>query len=314
LLAPLSLAVSRAHDMRVEKTFVYRLKVFEVGQLARAVESVLQHLGIEAATASFGITEDIADGSSVGRSITFSDLETICEPARQKFHFYWRQADRELYFMFHSLGQSFFSVKARSSEPSTIAEVRRSFEQVLSVVEATADELKDAYGGGDSETLEPLLKRIEALEQIVLAPTSRLRCFLSYRFTPANEIPALRINQFLTLLNVEVLSGSSYEPRQVSEKVLSKLRQPLDFILLLITADGESMWTRDEIGAALHRGIALVPLVEVGATLQPGLLADIEYVEFAPGHVGDGFLKLLEAVRFMREQKSGREPLKDEAG
>ena len=57
-----------------------------------------------------------------------------------------------------------------------------------------------------------------------------------------------------------------------------------------------------------------MPIVEVGATLQPGLFADIEYVEFAQGHVGDGFLKLLEAVHFIREQKSGQESLKDEAG
>ena len=300
--------------MKAQKTFVYRHKVFEVGQLARAVESVLQHLGIDSATATFGISESIADGTRVSRNIAFSDLETICEPARQHLNFYWRQADRDLWFIFAPRGQSFFSLETQSSELSIIAEVRRSFQQALSLVEATIDELKDASECGDRETMEPLLKRIEALEQIVLAPTSRLRCFLSYRFTAANEIPALGINQFLTLLNVEVLSGSSYEPRQVSEKVLSKLKQPLDFVVLLITADGESMWTRDEIGAALHRGIALVPIVEVGATLQPGLLADIEYVEFAQGHVGDGFLKLLEAVHFIREQKSGQESLKDEAG
>jgi hypothetical protein len=307
--------------MRIRKRSVYRRKVFEVGQLAHAVESVFQHLGIDAATADLHISEDIADGTSVCRKIAFSDLETICEPGRQYLHVLWLQIDsdfdrgnRRLSFSFIPYGHSLFTLDIESTEHSTIAEVRRSLQQALSLEEATADELDGAIEWRDSEMLEPLLKRIEALEQIVLAPTSRLRCFLSYRFTAANEIPALRINQFLTLLNVEVLSGSSYEPRQVSEKVLSKLKQPLDFIVLLITADGESMWTRDEIGAALHRGIALVPLVEVGAKLQPGLLADIEYVEFAPGHVGDGFLKLLEAVRFIREQKSGQEPLNGEAG
>jgi hypothetical protein len=304
--------------MRISKRSVYRHKVFEVGQLAHAVESVIQHLGIDAATADLYIHEDIADGTSVHREIAFSELETMCEPARQWLNFHWRQpdfGDRSLSFGFRPdpYGRSLFSLQIESTEHSTIAEIRHSLQQALSLEEATADELNNAYEWGDSEMLEPLLKRIEALEQIVIAPTSRLRCFLSYRFTATNEIPALRINQFLTLLNVEVLSGSSYEPRQVSEKVLSKLKQPLDFIVLLITADGESMWTRDEIGAALHRGIALVPLVEVGATLQPGLLADIEYVEFAPGHVGDGFLKLLEAVCFIREQKSGQKPLKGEA-
>jgi hypothetical protein len=69
--------------------------------------------------------------------------------------------------------------------------------------------------------------------------------------------------------------------------VLSKLREPLDFIVLLITKHGESTWTRDEIGIAIHKGIALVPLVEKGSSLQPGLFADIEYIEFESGHIGD---------------------------
>jgi hypothetical protein len=115
----------------------------------------------------------------------------------------------------------------------------------------------------------------------------------------------LRVQKFLDLLDVKVLSGASYEPRQVSEKVLSKLREPLDFIVLLITSNGESMWTRDEIGTAIHKGIALIPLVEKGAKFQSSLFAGIEYIEFESGHIGDAFLKLLEAIRFIREQKMG---------
>src|SRR5207302_4557130 len=123
-----------------------------------------------------------------------------------------------------------------------------------------------------------ILARLETLEDAVFPPTRRLRCFLSYRFTDTNEIIALRVQQFLTLLDIEVLSGASYEPRQVSEKVLSKLRQPLDFIVLLITGTGESMWTRDEIGTAIHKGVAFIPLVQKGTTFEPGLFADVEYV------------------------------------
>ena len=159
-----------------------------------------------------------------------------------------------------------------------------------------------------AEALAPVLKRVEQLEEALLAPSRRLRCFLSYRFTESNELVALKIQQFLTLLNVEVISGATYEPRQVSEKVLSRLREPLDLIILLITSNGESMWTRDEIGTAIHRGIALVPLVEKDAKFEPGLFADVEYVEFAAGHVGDAFLKLLQAVHFVREQKQAKVP------
>ena len=63
------------------------------------------------------------------------------------------------------------------------------------------------------------------------------------------------------------------------------------------------MWTRDEIATAIHKDIALVPIVEEGTQLTPGLLADIEFVEFPKGHIGEAFLKLLEAVCFIRAQK-----------
>jgi hypothetical protein len=72
--------------------------------------------------------------------------------------------------------------------------------------------------------------------------------------------------------------------RQASDKVLSRL--PLDLIILLITSNGESLWTSGEIGTAIHRGIALVPLVEKGVKFEPGLFADVECVESAAGHVG----------------------------
>jgi hypothetical protein len=34
------------------------------------------------------------------------------------------------------------------------------------------------------------------------------------------------------------------------------------------------------------------------------LFADIEYVEFESGHIGDVFLKLAEALQFIREQRT----------
>ena len=45
-----------------------------------------------------------------------------------------------------------------------------------------------------------------------------------------------------------------------------------------------------------------------GAKFESGLFADIEYVEFVAGHVGDAFLKLLQAVHFVREQKQVKAP------
>jgi len=87
----------------------------------------------------------------------------------------------------------------------------------------------------------------------------------------------VKIQQFLALLDVKVASGASYEPRRVSDKVLSKLSESLDFIVVLISGTGESMWTRDEIASVIGRGVAVIPIVEEGANFAPGLFGDLEH-------------------------------------
>ena len=111
------------------------------------------------------------------------------------------------------------------------------------------------------------------------------------------------MGRFLGLLNVEVDTGATYEPRGISEKVKTKLNQPLDFIVLIVSANGESMWTRDEISYAHGRGIKVIPLVEDGANFSPGLFSDLEYIPYARGHIADAFIKLLEAIRFVESDK-----------
>lgn len=199
-----------------------------------------------------------------------------------------------------------------SKQSSLITEVPRLFQQALALEEVTKDEIRSTYKKTlEDEHFQSLSRRIEQLETAVFEPKQKLRCFLSYRFSSENEILALRLSQFLKLLDVEVITGANYEPRQVSQKVLSRLREPLNFIVLLVTKTGESMWTRDEIGTALHKGLALIPIVENGAVLQPGMFSDIEYVSFESGHIGDALLKLLEAVSFVRQQVADAHPPDD---
>jgi hypothetical protein len=145
-------------------------------------------------------------------------------------------------------------------------------------------------------------ERLAVLERIVLGPNRTLRCFLSYRFTPENEDPARRLHDFLILLGIDVVTGNTYEPRPVSQKVMDRLKDDLDFIVLLIGLDGESFWTRDEIATTKHKMIPLVPIVEDGVIFSSGLFGDLEYVTYAKGHIGDSFFKVLEAVKYVRQQ------------
>jgi 1-acyl-sn-glycerol-3-phosphate acyltransferase len=77
----------------------------------------------------------------------------------------------------------------------------------------------------------------------------------------------------------------------------------VDFLVLLIALDGESPWTRDEISTARNLGALVVPIVIDGATFAPGLFGDLEYITVAPGHVGDAFIPLLEALTYIRRRR-----------
>lgn len=130
----------------------------------------------------------------------------------------------------------------------------------------------------------------------------RLRAFLSYRFgSPANEAAAAVIKLFLELENVEVLTGRSYEPRPLHEKVADRLAG-LDFLVLLVGVDGESAWGRDEISTARALGAHVIPIVTDGAKFDAGLFGDLEYIKVAPAHVGDAMLPLLEALTYIRRR------------
>jgi hypothetical protein len=295
--------------MSVRRSFVYQYRVFEAGQLASALGLAMKAIGVDPNEASCHLRERLGDGTYLERRVGLHEIETICDVAKQPFILVKTTAEGNFALSMGPNSVESFQLTIGAATVQILNDVRATLERVLQLQESQ-ESLYDPFSGDTdrriAEALAPVLKRVEQLEEALLGPSRPLRCFLSYRFTESNENVALKIQQFLALLNVDVLSGATYEPRQVSEKVLSRLREPLDLIILLIMSNGESMWTRDEIGTAIHRGIALVPLVEKGAKFESGLFADVEHVEFAAGHVGDTFLKLLHAVHFVREQKQAK--------
>ena len=130
----------------------------------------------------------------------------------------------------------------------------------------------------------------------------RLRAFISYRFgSPENEAAVGVIQRFLELENVEVLTGRSYEPRPLREKVADRLAG-LDLLVLLVGLDGESAWGRDEISTARALGAVVIPIVTDGAKFDAGLFGDLEYITVAPAHIGDAMLPLLEALTYLRRR------------
>jgi hypothetical protein len=152
----------------------------------------------------------------------------------------------------------------------------------------------------DFELIE---QRLKMLENKIKLPENKLSCFLSYRFNKRSKAIALELTRFLELLGVNVISGAGYEPRRVNEKVTARLNQPLDFLIYLITEDGESTWTRDELAYALGKGYALIIVVESGIKIDQGLMGNWEYLEYDADHISDAFVGILEALRYIKREK-----------
>lgn len=143
-----------------------------------------------------------------------------------------------------------------------------------------------------------MITRVSEIEKSFFSK-NKLRCFISYRF---NELSTeiLQLKEFLSLIEIEIVTGNDYEPRRISEKVLGKIDESIDFVICLISTNGESLWTRDEIASISQKGGHVVPIIERGASFQGGIFGDLEYIEYEPGHISDSFVKLLQGVRYIK--------------
>lgn len=154
----------------------------------------------------------------------------------------------------------------------------------------------------EPERVSSLERRVDAVQRIQ-EEALRIRAFLSFRFGEPDSSLAADVERFLTLSNVEVVTGRSYEPRRVEDKVRSRL-VGVDIVVYLLTSSGDSSWVRDEIAAAGAVGIPVVPLVEDTAQFEQGLFGNVEWIRFSAGHIGDVWIRLTEAVRFVRAEKA----------
>ena len=147
--------------------------------------------------------------------------------------------------------------------------------------------------------IEERLKKLE--KEVAVRP---MKCFLSFRFSKHSSDIAREVEQYLTLLGVKVITGSEYEPRRVEDKVRERILSGVDFVVCIITRDGESAWIRDELSTAKANNAFPIPIVEEGSEFEGGLLGNVEYIPFASGHPGDIWISLAQAVQYVSAARS----------
>jgi len=282
--------------MSFSKTRQFTHKIFEAGLLAKAVGSIVgetpKHLNIID-------SQTLADGGHASHTLTSpSGLSTICDMAGHVIWVSMKTLSGKHQSLQMRVSNGLIVVYASADTPDDMRVMLDVLTDGLDLKEAS----DEAIAKQDGPNRKEISERLAVLEKIVLGPSRTLRCFLSYRFTPENEDPARKLHSFLIRLGIDVVTGDTYEPRPVSQKIMGRLDDDLDFIVLLAGGDGESFWTRDEIATAKHKMIPLVPVIEAGGRFEPGLFGDLECVPYEKGHIGDSFLKVLEAVKYIREQ------------
>lgn len=276
------------------RNFAY--KIFEAGLLAKAVEGIA---GDSPKSIEIKDFQSLPDGGNVIHTLTLpSEVSTVCDMTEHSIWVTIRTSSGKYRSLLMKEANGLINVDVTGDTTDEIKMMVDLLTKGLDLKEASDEALAKARG----PNRKAISERLAVLEKIVLGPSRPLRCFLSYRFTPDNEDPARKLKDFLALLGIEVVTGTTYEPRPLSQKIMERLKDDLDFVVLLIGHDGESPWTRDEIASAKHRMIPLVPIVEDGASFSPGLFGDLEYVPYAKGHIGDSFFKVLEAVKYVRQQ------------
>jgi len=312
--------------MSYSRTNYFEKRVLNAGELSEALTLLLADFAAQPARVRCSVHEVLPDGTGSSQDdLPVSKLDFVCDLTRYAVSTgFTEKAGGDIASMrVHGTG-NVYQVEGTFSTAVDLAAAIARLASLLKLAERASplDEMKQKIEAGELQlkmlsesvsrataegvilTFPEISDRIKALEAAVFAPKRVLRCFLSYRFQPENELTALRVQQFLHLLDVIVLSGAGYEPRRITEKVLARLREPLDFVVVIISSDGQSMWTRDEIAWAITVGVPIIPLVEHGAKFEPGLFGDIEYIAYDTAHISDTFLNLLQAIRFIRDKKT----------
>ena len=151
--------------------------------------------------------------------------------------------------------------------------------------------------------LEAALDNVKSKGVARLSEEKKDVCFLSFRFTEEAKKYGAEVKQFLELQELEVLTGERFQPTSLKRKIEPMLNES-EFGVAVLGKDEQTAWTRDEVRLLADNDKTVIFLVEEGVTFEQALFGgDLEFIPFPPGHISEGFIKLLEGIKFVQ---SGR--------
>ena len=285
--------------MTYEINRMYIWRKFELGELSTVIRDVSKYFDVDPVNIDINAHYYTEEGNE-SKKLKINEIGGICELGKDPDSVVWGFHDKD--HLWHSL-----SIKGSIDSLTVVLWMQTAEEaaNIISLLEKKLNLEKFIEKELEEDKNEIIPSNYpnnitKEKEQRYLDNNENLRCFISYRFNPKSKALVLELTRFLELLNVDVITGLGYEPRKVSEKVLSRLEN-IDFAIYLITDEGESTWIRDELAVSIGKGYNIIPLVENNAKMENGILGDWEYVPYETNHIGDTFISLIEAINFIRK-------------
>jgi hypothetical protein len=282
--------------MEVSISNNYTKKPWGLGKLKKLCEGLAEIIGANIEDIRIGAKRRLDDRTSADVTYTIDEVSTIIKIDQDinQFSLFFRNKEIDFFFLIISYKDHYrFSFDTEGDKLQNVIELS---ENLLELEEYVSQESKKL---SDSD----LVERIERLEQLIESKNS-LKCFLSYRFTEYSKSLVFELTRFLDLVGIEVVSGINYEPRRISQKVTDKLNENFDFFIYLVTSEfGESMWIRDELITTYNKEKPIIPIIEIGAKFEPGILSDWEYIPFSKGDISKTYIGILEALKYIKLAK-----------
>jgi len=286
----------------IHKKFVQ--KGFSPGILAKTFKNAFQVMDIEyKEDYKYEITKKIGKEGSENKRIDINEVGNIVEIGNNitKVGFGYNYPDYEQEIIDITGFDEYLNLSVLSTTAEKASEIINLFKVELELEEYIVEDKKENVINYLKNEIENINNRIINIEQTIL-DNKKLNAFISCRFDDISENYVNQLARFLELLGINVITGMGYEPRAISEKVLERLSNNIDILFYLIHSSGESIWTRDEMAVSIGKGSNIIPIVEKGIKIEQGILGNYEYIPFEKNHIGDSFLRILEAINYIKNK------------
>jgi hypothetical protein len=139
----------------------------------------------------------------------------------------------------------------------------------------------------------------------------RPRVFLSHSSQDSLAVGQIKAHAEAAGVDVYVAEHDVQPGRSLAAKILSELRSSDAVVVLLTDTGASSSFVNQEIGAALDRGLLVVPLVQKGLAADLAMLLGAERIEFDHDHPEPALLALTRSLTDFVEK--GRAEERNEA-